>query len=71
MEKKLKVGIFGARRGCGIAQGLTLTDMAYISAVCDYDESTYEGIKKYCCDETKFYTDFNEFIDSGLDAVGI
>ncbi len=69
MDKKLKVGIFGARRGCGIAQGLTLTEKAYISAVCDYDESTYEGIKKYCCDETKFYTDFDEFINSGLDAV--
>ena len=37
MDKKLKIGIFGARRGCGIAQGLTLTEKAYISAVCDYD----------------------------------
>ena len=69
MDKKLKVGVFGARRGCGIAQGITLTEKAYISAVCDYDESTYENIKKYCCEETKFYTDFDEFINSGLDAV--
>ena len=46
MDKKLKVGIFGARRGCGIAQGLTLTDMAYISAVCDYDESTLTLVYK-------------------------
>ena len=38
MDKKLKIGVFGARRGRGLAQGLTLTDKAYISAVCDYDE---------------------------------
>ena len=60
--EKLRIGVFGARRGRGIAQGLTLTEKAYISAVCDYDESTYENIKKYCCEETKFYklseTDF-------------
>ena len=62
MDKKLKIGVFGARRGRGLSQGLTLTDKAYISAVCDYDESTYENIKKYCCDETKFYKDFDEFI---------
>ena len=65
MDKKLRIGIFGARRGCGLAQGLTLTEKAYISAVCDYDESTYESIKKYCCEETKFFTDFNEFIERG------
>ena len=69
MDKKLKIGVFGARRGCGLSQGLTLTDKAYISAVCDYDESTYENIKPFCCDETKYYKDFEEFIDSGMDAV--
>ena len=69
MDKKLKIGVFGARRGRGIAQGLTLTEKAYISAVCDYDESTYENIKPFCCDETKYYKDFEEFIDSGMDAV--
>ena len=69
MNKKLKIGVFGARRGRGIAQGLTLTDKAYISAVCDYDESTYENIKPFCCEETKFYKDFDEFIESGMDAV--
>ena len=67
MDKKLKVGVFGARRGRGIAQGLTLTENAYISAVCDYDESTYENIKPFCCEETKYYKDFDEFINSGLE----
>ena len=69
MDKKLKIGVFGARRGRGLAQGLTLTDKAYISAVCDYDESTYENIKPFCCEETKYYKDFDEFIESGMDAV--
>lgn len=68
-ENKIKIGIFGARRGRGIAQAAVLSDKAYISAVCDCDESTYAGISVYCRNETKYFKDFDEFIESGLDAV--
>ena len=66
---KLKVGIFGARRGCSYAQAVSLSGIAYVSAVCDMDTKKYDDIRKFCCNDTKFFTDFDEFIDSGMDIV--
>lgn len=68
-KKKVRVGVFGARRGSSIAQGFVVTENAYVSAVCDCDESTFKDIAVYCQDDTKYFTDFDEFIDSGMDAV--
>lgn len=68
-EKKLKIGVFGARRGYSLAAPGVLTEKMWVSAVCDYDESTYEEMSKCCCEDTKFFKDFDEFIESGMDAV--
>lgn len=68
-EGKVRLGVFGARRGSGIAQGAMLTGKSYIAAVCDADESSYELITPFCREETKFFKDFDEFIESGIDAV--
>ena len=68
-EGKLKIGVFGARRGKSLVEPAVLTEKGYVYAVCDYDESTYEAMKDCCCEETKFYKDFDEFIKSGMDVV--
>lgn len=68
-EGKLKIGVFGARRGKSLVEPAVLTEKGYVYAVCDYDESTYEAMKDCCCAETKFYKDFDEFIKSGMDVV--
>lgn len=68
-NKKLKVGIFGARRGCAFAEVITMSDFAYVSAVCDMDKSKYDEISIFCNNETKYFTDFDSFINSGMDIV--
>ena len=66
-NQKLKVGIFGARRGCAFAQAVSISDIAYVSTVCDMDEKKHKEMKMFCCNETQFFTDFDKFIDSGMD----
>ena len=68
-KDKLKVGVFGLRRGTAIAEPAVLSEKGYIHAVCDYDETTYELVEKCTCEDTKYFKDFDEFIESGLDVV--
>lgn len=67
--KKVKLGIFGARRGCSYAKSAALSGLAEIAAVCDMDEGTYAGINQYCGETTKFFKNFEELLESGIDAV--
>ena len=66
---KLRIGIFGAFRGSDIAHATSLTDKAYVSAVCDANPDRIEAIKKYCSADTQYFTDFEEFIEAPMDAV--
>ncbi|MBQ2774852.1 MAG: Gfo/Idh/MocA family oxidoreductase [Clostridia bacterium] len=66
---KLKIGIFGTRRGADFAHAAELTGKAYVSAVCDFEEKHFDNIRKFCSEETQYFSDFDEFIDSGMDAV--
>ena len=67
--KKVNIGVFGARRGMNLAQAAVLSGKAYIGAVCDRDESTFKNASIYCREDTQYFTDFDEFIESGIDAV--
>lgn len=67
---KLRIGIMGLDRGLTFLKVInTLGDMAIVSAVCETNEKTIETAKKHAKPETVFYTDFDEFISSGMDAV--
>ncbi len=66
---KLRIGIFGAFRGSDIAHAATISNKAYITAVCDNNPERLEAIKKYCSVETQYFTDFDEFIEAPMDAV--
>ena len=52
-KDKLKVGVFGLKRGTAIAEPAVLSEKGYIHAVCDYDESTYELVEKWNSFEKK------------------
>lgn len=67
---KLRIGIMGLERGLTFLKVInSLSEMAVVSAVCETDEKRIETAKKYAKSETVFYTDFDEFIDSGMDAL--
>ena len=66
---KLRLGIFGARRGGSYAKAALLSGMAEIAAVCDLNESSHANVLQHCENEPLCFTDFEEFIHSGLDAV--
>ena len=69
-HKKLNIGVMGARMGGAHARCFSvLMDDAEVVAVCEQNESLWDGLKKNLPAETKFYKDFNEFIHSGIDAV--
>ena len=46
-----------------------LGDRAVITAICEKNPEIYNRVDGWVRPETKFYTDFDEFIHSGIDAV--
>ena len=71
MEKrKLKIGIFGGRMGGAHAGTLVaMEDDVEITAFCEKDTEVHKDIERYLAPGGKIYTEFDEFINSGLDAV--
>lgn len=66
--EKFRIGIMGCKRG-GPFVGIFRTIAGVeVPAVCENDPETVEKIQKKYPD-VKVYSDFDEFIDSGLDAV--
>ena len=69
-KKKLKIGIFGARMGGAHAGTLVaMADDVEITAFCEKEVELHEKVEKYLAPGGKCYTDFDEFIHSGIDAV--
>ncbi len=69
-KERLKIGIFGARMG-GMHLKIfkALSEMAYVTAVCEKDVELHDTFGDWIEPDCKFYTDFDEFIKSGIDAV--
>ena len=69
-KKKLKIGIMGGGMGAAHAKGfMALSDYAVVTAVCETNPELYSRFDGRVQPDTKFYTDFDEFIHSGIDAV--
>ena len=69
-NKKLKIGIFGARMGTAHARTLNaMTDLVEITALCEKNTELHSKFDEILAPGGKCYTDFDEFINSGLDAV--
>ncbi len=67
--KPLKIGIFGIGRGMDLASSFEANG-AEVTALLDKDVKRMEGARDYYTGgKAAIYTDFEEFLDSGIDAV--
>lgn len=67
---KLKIGVYGCSRGQDFIKIMKLLpDKVEIAAICEKREKALSDTKSLCPESTKAYTDFDEFIKSGLDGV--
>lgn len=72
MEKKLKIGVFGAGRGKDMVTVLAKHPDAELVAVCDTFQPGLDGVAKIAKEhntQVALYTDFEEFIRHDMDAV--
>lgn len=72
MERKLRIGVMGARRGETMMRVLNKHPEAELAAICDNFEPALENAHKVCKEFGKdiaIFTDFDEFIKYDLDAV--
>ena len=69
MSNKIKIGVFGVRRGLDYIKVLSKIDEAEVIAICDNDEEKVQTALKYCPAGVKVCADYNELIDSGICAV--
>ena len=69
MDNKLRVGILGTWRGKAFAQAIGLIDEAEVTAICDVDPEKIEFIRPFCNENVKVCKDYDELLDSGIDAV--
>jgi predicted dehydrogenase len=66
---KIRVGIFGTGRGIDIARNFLYHNDCEVVAHCDNRPNRLENGVKRLGKTVKTYTDFDEFLNSGLDAV--
>lgn len=70
MSKKLRIGVMGVNRGNFMLKAAEVfKDEMVISAICETDDKTIDGVRDLLSPETVIYKDFDEFIHSGLDGV--
>ncbi len=72
MSKKIKIGVFGARRGAGLAGILSRHPDAELAALCDQDAAPLERARQlagqFGC-EPACYAGFDAFMNHDMDAV--
>ena len=70
MNKKLRIGVMGLIRGEFVLRVARLMpDDVIMAAVCETNEAQIERVRPLFGPETKVFSDFDEFLESGLDAV--
>lgn len=67
--KELKIGVFGLWRGMAYIKVALKMENVKIVALCDKSKSRLESAKEKCGEDAKCFSSFDEFIDSGMDAV--
>ena len=65
----IKIGVFGVKRGRNLIDCLRMMKEVHITAICERDESAINDVRNNLPENTKIYTDYDEFICSGLDGV--
>ncbi|MBR5322605.1 MAG: Gfo/Idh/MocA family oxidoreductase [Clostridia bacterium] len=67
--KDVRIGIFGLRRGAPFVINMQKIKGVKIVSVCEKNDAVIENVKPNLPEYTKIFHDFDEFIDSGMDAV--
>ena len=68
--QRIKIGVFGARRGRSMINYCCVSDKAQIVAVCDHWEPALEKIRtRYPDEHIALYEDFDTFLSHDMDAV--
>ncbi len=67
--RNVRIGVFGMVRGVGFVKHLKKIKGVKIVSICERNDETIEKAKQHLPEDTKIFKDFDEFIDSGLDAV--
>ena len=67
--EKIKIGVFGLWRGLSYVQQFNRMEDAVVWAVCDQDEARMQGAKAECGDQLICCGNYDELLDSGIDAV--
>jgi len=66
--EKIRIGIFGMKRGGSFIEHI-LANNGNIVAVCDKDTDYFDKPRRILGDSTKYFTNFDEFIETPMDAV--
>lgn len=72
MSKNIKMGVFGLDRGSALLTSIEAIEGVTLHAVCDKNTEQYEKIKSSnsaLTDDVLYFTNFDEFIESGIEAV--
>ena len=67
--RNVRVGVFGMVRGIGFVKQLKKIKGVKIVSICERNDEAIEKAKQHLPEDTKIFKNFDEFIDSGLDAV--
>jgi len=65
----IRLGIFGLRRGVSFCTTYNNLEGVKIVSVCENNAERVENARQYLPEDVKVFDNFEEFIDSGLDAV--
>lgn len=69
MKNKIKIGVFGVWRGNSYLNVLKNLDEVIITAICDKNPERIKNALVNCPPGVTVFSDFDDFISSGLDAV--
>ena len=70
MADKIRFALFGAKRGESFARILSYFNNTELVAVCDVSKDSIESVKEFCSEDTRFYEDYEDMLNSGeIDAV--
>ena len=69
MEKEIKIGVLGLKRGLCLAESARQNNMKIV-AICDYCPEVLEGaLPKFSELGIRAYSDYDEFLTHDMDAV--
>jgi len=69
MSETLRFGVYGLRRGLAHIKSMEVLDGVEVAAICDMDPAKVEAAKQHCPADVRVCRDYDELLDSGIDAV--